>query len=679
MSREVLTLVVHVAIPVAATAAWWLAALARRLRREPALGHLRDQLPTVHAALLAPAAVAGALYGLHAAGIPRPWEQVVAAPAAWVVWWSSYVFVAMQLFSGAGEEGRMARRLRLAERRVDLYQEISSVTEAPLKPRAALYVMLEYLMKEFGMQVGMVHLANERGELSLVTYRNIDSLAAGVLGYVQSGDGWLGQVHSTATPAQVTGRQDIGPGGREVRLGQGIEHVVAVPLRANGATLGVLTVGREGRDRLAEDDVESLRMVAAQIGGFVEGRGLAQRNMVEQDIAFTRGFVDPHEFVRVMETEMGRARRYERPLTIASIVVAGYDESGDLEAAGRAIRTIADLIRRNLRMADYCAYHDKGRFSLLLPETDAEGCRAVGRRVAQRLSESEDLLGLHLSVQLAHASYPNDADTVDELLQALQEAAPEPLLGGQAPDHLAVTGAWPEPPAGWRHDQAHGEHAPASAFSPQAADDPAEGAAAWGAAESPWAAERGGQEELPWAAPQEPGEPAAPWAAGQEEPAAPSWEAQEARHEDEPPSWSAAAEPEEPAAPSWAAPAGREPWGPPPGQDGMLGPAWSRPPSPDGGAEDSSADSILAGLWRRPPGGPAPAEPGGPDAPEQPSPPWEAPPDPARGWLAPGEQDAGPGEAEEPSPPAAPPWAYPSGAPRPAPEEPLTEREERSA
>jgi GGDEF domain-containing protein len=149
-----------------------------------------------------------------------------------------------------------------------------------------------------------------------------------------------------------------------------------------------------------------------------------------------RGILDPQAFVRIMEMEMARARRYGRPLTVVNLRVAGWVQDGDLELTGRVLRGVSEVIRRNLWVADYCTYHGNGRFSLLLPDTGRDGAFAVARRLAFRIVGAEDLKGTQVDLEAAAASYPEHGDTVDELLQELQHMPLEFVQGDQADDDL---------------------------------------------------------------------------------------------------------------------------------------------------------------------------------------------------------------------------------------------------
>ncbi|HEY8489709.1 MAG TPA: GAF domain-containing protein, partial [Dehalococcoidia bacterium] len=476
-------LVVYIGLPVAAVLAWWARHMWYRVRGRAAPSRAGARV-MAYVALLGPAAAALGLHLLAARGVEGPWQGLPDRPEAVLLWAAAYAFVVAHVLAALTWEADVSQELRASERRMELYRRMADIMDTPQKPRAALYLMLDQLMNEFAMQVGMVHLANERGELSLATYRNVDAPTASVLGTVPPGEGLLGQVQGTAAPAQVVGGPGVRLSDREVHLGADVQHVVVVPLRASGTTLGVLTLARREAERLSRDEMESLSLVASQVGAFVESRGLAHRS---SEGAGVRGFLDPQAFVRTIEMEMARARRYGRPLTVASVRVSGWVQEGDMEFTGRALRAVSDVIRRNLWVADYCTSHGNGRFSLLLPDTGQDGALAVARRLAYRIATTEDLEGVEVRLEMAAVSYPEHGDTVDELLQALQYLPLQPVtadgdamgddetaveLWQPAPDPAARAGS---PAPAWDGAPVTGE--PEAA--PAGTADPADAGSPW--------------------------------------------------------------------------------------------------------------------------------------------------------------------------------------------------------
>jgi diguanylate cyclase (GGDEF)-like protein len=81
----------------------------------------------------------------------------------------------------------------------------------------------------------------------------------------------------------------------------------------------------------------------------------------------------PQAWRRAVEDEVVRLARYHRPATVVLVELDGFDRFNDRlgEAAGdRVVVATARTLRAHARAADRCARYGRGRFAVLLPETD---------------------------------------------------------------------------------------------------------------------------------------------------------------------------------------------------------------------------------------------------------------------------------------------------------------------
>lgn len=138
-----------------------------------------------------------------------------------------------------------------------------------------------------------------------------------------------------------------------------------------------------------------------------------------------------------LESELRRARRYERPLALAVASLehmmavsdgpggpngngTGQDGHGkEINGLGgqwlnryMSILLLGDLLRGSLREADIVGYVPaRERFVVCLPECDATDARLATERVGRLLRERTRSMLL-----VGVAAYPEDALTVDDLL-----------------------------------------------------------------------------------------------------------------------------------------------------------------------------------------------------------------------------------------------------------------------
>jgi diguanylate cyclase (GGDEF)-like protein len=74
------------------------------------------------------------------------------------------------------------------------------------------------------------------------------------------------------------------------------------------------------------------------------------------------------------------------------------------------------MLRLYSREMDTAARYGGDEFVLILPETDAEAARLVAQRISKRLSEDGE--EPKISVSIGTAVYPDDGETINEILGA---------------------------------------------------------------------------------------------------------------------------------------------------------------------------------------------------------------------------------------------------------------------
>jgi len=135
----------------------------------------------------------------------------------------------------------------------------------------------------------------------------------------------------------------------------------------------------------------------------------AKMRMTPPHIDFVTGVNNTRFFNEVVTTEMGRADRYQLPLTILCIDIDHFRRVNDTYghvAGNDVLRAVADLVRSSVRRTDLVFRSGGDEFTVLLPGTDLEG----GRRVAEYIrhtTATSDLLASagQLSVTVAACEY----------------------------------------------------------------------------------------------------------------------------------------------------------------------------------------------------------------------------------------------------------------------------------
>src|ERR1700722_7399424 len=131
------------------------------------------------------------------------------------------------------------------------------------------------------------------------------------------------------------------------------------------------------------------------------------------------GLANYRQLVEALETEIKRFGRNERQFVVLLLDLDGLkkinDEHGHI-VGSRALCRLADMLRLYSREMDTAGRYGGDEFVLILPETDTEAARLVAQRISKRLAEDGE--APTISVSIGTAVYPDDGETINEILGA---------------------------------------------------------------------------------------------------------------------------------------------------------------------------------------------------------------------------------------------------------------------
>ncbi len=135
------------------------------------------------------------------------------------------------------------------------------------------------------------------------------------------------------------------------------------------------------------------------------------------------GLANYRRLISVMEAELDRSRRTQRPFSIVLLDMDGLktinDHYGHLTGS-RALVRIAKILRNHSRAIDTAARYGGDEFALVLPEASKDIAARVVSRIRERLSAEPEHPAL--SVSAGVAAFPEDGDMPEKLLGAADRA-----------------------------------------------------------------------------------------------------------------------------------------------------------------------------------------------------------------------------------------------------------------
>src|SRR5712691_953200 len=161
------------------------------------------------------------------------------------------------------------------------------------------------------------------------------------------------------------------------------------------------------------------------------------------------GLFNARHFASALAEELGRARRFERPL---SLIMADLDLLRDINntyghlAGDAVLKGIAEVFRAQLRHYDVPARFGGEEFSILLPETPPEQALEIAERIRRAVAErtfdvETSSEPIRATVSIGVAGFPKDGTDANELIHQADLAVYRAKLQGRN----RVLGASSEP------------------------------------------------------------------------------------------------------------------------------------------------------------------------------------------------------------------------------------------
>ncbi len=141
------------------------------------------------------------------------------------------------------------------------------------------------------------------------------------------------------------------------------------------------------------------------------------------------GLFNRREMSRILEEELERARRYQRPMALLWIDFDHFKDVNDTygHAAGDSVlRSISRLLLGSVRSVDSIGRFGGEEFVIVLPEMDLDEARDTAERLRRKVVEAPQPLGdgsaVPLTISVGVAVYPEHAQNAAALCAAADKA-----------------------------------------------------------------------------------------------------------------------------------------------------------------------------------------------------------------------------------------------------------------
>src|SRR5207237_1388821 len=156
------------------------------------------------------------------------------------------------------------------------------------------------------------------------------------------------------------------------------------------------------------------------------------------------GLANYRRLISVMEAELDRSRRTQRPFSVVLLDMDGLklinDQYGHLTGSHALVR-IGRVLRNHSRAIDTPARYGGDEFALVLPEGGKDIATRVVTRIRERLASETE--APTLSVSAGVAAFPEDGDTPEKLLGSADRALYIMKHGGRRVSLLGTSSLLP--------------------------------------------------------------------------------------------------------------------------------------------------------------------------------------------------------------------------------------------
>ncbi len=180
-------------------------------------------------------------------------------------------------------------------------------------------------------------------------------------------------------------------------------------------------------------NIDQIRII---VSNAVKERALKRRaaeGEFYKELARKDGLTDLYNhrfFNQLLETEVSRARRYNRVVSLLMIDIdhfKRYNDSHGHPAGDVALKRLAYLLRHSSRDCDFVARYGGEEFAVIAPEASTDSARRMAERIRSLVEEAEFdgeevMAGGRLTISIGVATFPMQASDKRELVERADEA-----------------------------------------------------------------------------------------------------------------------------------------------------------------------------------------------------------------------------------------------------------------
>lgn len=204
---------------------------------------------------------------------------------------------------------------------------------------------------------------------------------------------------------------------------------MSIPLKLDdGKVTGVLNIYKKGINAFPKGDVAIFSTIANSIAHTIERLKLyekVQKQSIHDDLTalYTRGY-----FLENCYREYNSAIRKEGVFSIILLDIDNFKYFNDTyghSVGDKVIKTVAHIIKANVRLCDTVSRYGGEEFAVLLPETGKNGATVVAEKIRHTIQDMAIEISIDVfekvTITAGVASYPDDGIVVEVVIDKADE------------------------------------------------------------------------------------------------------------------------------------------------------------------------------------------------------------------------------------------------------------------
>jgi diguanylate cyclase (GGDEF)-like protein len=213
------------------------------------------------------------------------------------------------------------------------------------------------------------------------------------------------------------------------------EAQVAVPMITQGDVVGLIWCRGTRIDADPSGTaVHLFEVVASTAANSLRNVGLLEEMKHIARTDFLTGLPNHRYFQQTLRSEMGRAKRHQRPLSLLVLDLDFLKSVNDRfghPTGDTVIRSVGETINATCREIDFAARYGGEEFVVILPDTDLGGAVEVAERLRKRVHETDVGEVGQITASIGVANYPVNALTSEDLVWVADQALYVAKNGGR--------------------------------------------------------------------------------------------------------------------------------------------------------------------------------------------------------------------------------------------------------